>query len=309
MVNRSPEHVLQELAEAARGAGASAEASCPGAFSLTGNVPGPQVLISAIIHGNEPCGYGVLLRLFQAFADKSLRLTAGKLTLVAANIAAFCENKQQIHDNLNRLFRDDHAVLANSLEHQRAAELRPLYARASHLLDLHATTAPTIPFLMCEAAALPTAQLLGISPIVIGWGELGDASTTGDTETYCNSHGGQGMTLECGQRDWLGGAEFGFKASLQFLSACGVTLERAPVTRDTTVFQILSVFSVRAPGFVYRRNFRSFDEVRRGECLGMDEQGEVYATEDCVMLMPANPAERTLGQDLFLLARAFSPSQ
>jgi predicted deacylase len=256
------------------------------------------------VHGNEPCGFYALKNLLQHFANGTGHLHRGTLTLVFANIRAFIEGKQHIDHNLNRLFIDSVAPSSLSVELTRAAELRPLYADTDYLLDLHSTTAPTIPFAMCEESAFDFAKTLGFSPLVVGWGALGAASITGDTETYCNSKGGIGITLECGQRDWPGGADYAYSAIHTFLNVLGMcegtSLSISP--SKLTVYRIKSVFSVRSKNFEYAKSFQSFDPLEPGELIGQDEIGPVYAPQKCIILMPANPKERTIGQDLYLLA-------
>ena len=56
-----------------------------GVWHFDSGQPGRHVLISALVHGNELCGAWALKGLLEA----GIRPTAGKLTLVFANLAAF----------------------------------------------------------------------------------------------------------------------------------------------------------------------------------------------------------------------------
>lgn len=300
----SYDNLLDALHKLAESAGAHPIADCPAAYTIKGQHAGPRLLVSGIVHGNEPCGFYAIKKLLQHFADKTLQLNCGTVTLVFANVRAFIESKQHIDHNLNRLFIDSVSKSTPSIELARAAELRPLYANTDYLLDLHSTTAPTVPFAMCEDSAFDFAKTLGFSPLVVGWGALGAASITGDTETYCNSKGGIGITLECGQRDWPGGADYAYSAIRTVLNALDMCQEKSAPNLATkpAIYRIQSVFSIRSSNFEYARPFHSFDPLEAGELIGKDEIGPVFAPQECIILMPANPKERLIGQDLYLLA-------
>lgn len=299
--------LLSELTALASSAVAYPHPSCPGAYTIETGKPGPHALISGVVHGNEPCGYYGICDLLRAFGRNELKLISGKLTVVISNLEAFVQGKQQIDYNLNRLFRTDLAPTPNSYEHRRIRELLPIFSSVDYLLDLHATTAPTIPFAMCENSALALAEKIGLSPIVLGWGELGAASLAGDTETFVNSKGGLGVTVECGQRDWDGAAKVAFDTACKFLQATGISSSAAtdsPIR--PVVYKLDSVFTLRSADFRYSKAFISFDKLGAGEIIGSDSLGVVRTDRDCIILMPANPAERSLGQDLYLLAHELS---
>ncbi len=108
---------------------------------------GREVLVTALIHGNEVCGAWAL----KALLDAGLRPRRGALTLALCNLAAFdrfdaanYENSRFAEQDLNRVWgamawRD---AGARTSEQRRALELLPLAERADWLLDLHSMSSP-----------------------------------------------------------------------------------------------------------------------------------------------------------------------
>ena len=122
-----------------------------GVWQFKSNQPGRQVLITALIHGNELCGAWALKGLLEA----GVRPQRGKLTLAFCNLAAFDRFDPAHHDasrfvdeDLNRQWQVDRIESDGSLERRRAAELRPFVAHADWLLDLHSMHERSAPLLL-----------------------------------------------------------------------------------------------------------------------------------------------------------------
>jgi Succinylglutamate desuccinylase / Aspartoacylase family len=135
----------------------------PGVWRFDSGAMGRQVLVTALIHGNELCGAWALLAALQA----GLRPRRGTLTLAFCNLAAFdrfdpCQpdDSRSVDEDLNRVWGDmpwRHASQL-SLERQRALQLLPLVEAADWLLDLHSMHAPG-PALVLTGTAARHAEL------------------------------------------------------------------------------------------------------------------------------------------------------
>ena len=122
-----------------------------GVWHFDSGLPGRQVLVSALIHGNELCGAWAL----KGLLESGLRPQAGSLTLMFCNLAAFDRFDPANHDaarfveqDMNRQWSDERMDAADSLERRRCAALRPFVARADWLLDLHSMHEPCAPLLL-----------------------------------------------------------------------------------------------------------------------------------------------------------------
>jgi hypothetical protein len=115
-----------------------------GVWRFESGRPGREVLVSALIHGNELCGAWALAELLAS----GLRPRAGALTLMFANLEAFDrfdparpDENRFVDLDMNRLWGDmpwrrgDPAGWA--CEQRRVAALAPLVERSEWLLDLH----------------------------------------------------------------------------------------------------------------------------------------------------------------------------
>jgi predicted deacylase len=274
------------------------------AFRIEAMSSGPEVLILGAVHGDETCGSLAIGALLARFADRSLTLWRGRLTLAIGNEEALRRRVRKVEVDLNRCFIDGPDGTLDSYERRRVEDLKPLLRAADYMLDLHATSLPSVPFLMCEEPVLPFARALGISPIVLGWGSLGAGALFGDTETYVNAHGGRGMTVENGARDWPGGADSALVASLNLLTHLAMIDGVVPEPRgDAAVYRLFHVHVVERPGFRYSRPFQTFDRLHGGEEIGRDLERVYVAPAECVIVMPTDPEQVKPGEDLYLLGR------
>ena len=123
----------------------------PGVWHFDSGQPGRQVMVSALVHGNELCGAWALKGLLEA----GVRPERGTLTLAFCNLDAFDRFDAKNHDasrftdeDLNRQWLDERMDAADTNERRRAAALRPFVARADWLLDIHSMHEPSPPLLL-----------------------------------------------------------------------------------------------------------------------------------------------------------------
>jgi predicted deacylase len=124
--------------------------------AFSASQPGAEVLISALVHGNEYAGAIVLHELLDALQSGRLQLQAGRITAVFANVAGFDrfdaahpDASRYVDQDFNRVW--DESILdgtQRSSELDRAREIRPFVERATHLLDLHSMHEPCEPLLI-----------------------------------------------------------------------------------------------------------------------------------------------------------------
>jgi predicted deacylase len=122
-----------------------------GVWHFDAGTPGRHVLISALIHGNELCGAWALKGLLEA----GIRPTAGRLTLMFANLSAFDRFDAANHDasrfvdeDMNRQWMDERIAEPRTLERQRVAALAPWVRQADWVLDLHSMHESGAPLLL-----------------------------------------------------------------------------------------------------------------------------------------------------------------
>ena len=120
--------------------------------SFTAAEPGPHIMITALVHGNELCGAVALDHLFR----NEVRPNKGKLSLAFMNYIAFQrfnpENPKEnrfVEEDFNRLWTKE--VLnseRDSLELRRAREICPHLDKIDILLDIHSMQNNKIPLVL-----------------------------------------------------------------------------------------------------------------------------------------------------------------
>nr|WP_294917987.1 succinylglutamate desuccinylase/aspartoacylase family protein [uncultured Neokomagataea sp.] len=185
----------------------------PGVITFEANDPGPDLVITGLLHGNEFAGGHALERLRRAPPT----LPSGRLTLILANLEAFQRfNVRQplaaryLEEDMNRVW-NTHRLRGSetSYELRRAREIEPFIRRADLLLDLHSTLWPSEPFFIAPhvkrsmdfASGLASAQGLP-SAIVSDLGHQGGARLIEYDRFAATVGAGRGCLLEAGQH-WL----------------------------------------------------------------------------------------------------------
>ena len=120
-------------------------------------LPGPNVMVQALTHGNEICGAIALDWLLAEIADRAWRPLCGRLVLAFGNVEAYARfdprnpyPSRLVDEDYNRVW-DDAQLLGtrDSVELRRARVLRPFVDAADLLLDIHAMSDPCRPLMVC----------------------------------------------------------------------------------------------------------------------------------------------------------------
>jgi predicted deacylase len=302
--------------------------------------PGPRLIVTGAVHGNETCGTQAIRRLLAEIESDRLHLARGTLTLVpVCNPLAYARGQRAGDRNLNRGLRPQ--ATPQAYEDHIANHLCPLLAAHEVLLDLHSFRNPGQPFVLRGPAdnsgplepfahAADEARLvahLGPTRVVDGWmasyaqgvarrqararaaGREADALAEdsgygiGTTE-YMRSQGGWGVTLECGQHDDPQAPEVAYRAIRQTLALLGL-VDEAPAP-PAAAFECLSLVDVvdrLHEGDQFVQTWASFDRLQAGQTIATRHDGTpVTAPHDGHIVFP-DPAARP-GHEWFYLARA-----
>lgn len=284
-----------------------------GVWHFDSGLPGRQVLVSALIHGNELCGAWAL----KGLLESGLRPQAGSLTLMFCNLAAFDRFDPANHDaarfveqDMNRQWSDERMDAADSLERRRCAALRPFVARADWLLDLHSMHEPCAPLLLTGVQPRNLAlakQMAAPEHIVIDAGHQ-DGTRMRDYGRFglpdAQAGDSRSLLVECGFHGDPASRAVAQDQCLRFLQAAGV-VDGAELARLLPGWRLTDAprqWALQVTGPVVAKNERfTFTEAftgleviaRAGTVIG-DNDGEPVTTpyDDCVLVMPSTRQAR-----------------
>ncbi len=310
---------------------------------FAGFKPGPKLLVTAAVHGNEICGVGAIQRVIAELDAGKLTLLKGSVTFIPiVNALAHQLGRREGDRNLNRNMRPP--VVPQDFEDRINTQLCPQLAACDVLLDLHSFQGQGKPFAMLgprdndgelepfahELAEGRLAACVGTERIVEGWlstyalglqrraAKASDGSRqmalqqdthygVGTTE-YKRSQRGYGITLECGQHQDPNAPEFAYKAILRVMVLLGLLAPDVVEPRSATRPELLQLYEVidrNDAGDSFEKPWASFDPVTKGQRIGTRANGDaVLAPDDGRIVFPAVNAQP--GTEWFYLARASS---
>lgn len=196
---------------------------------LDSGVPGPQVMVQALTHGNEICGAIALCWLWA----QQVRPVRGCLTLALANVAAFerfdardPHASRFVDEDYNRVWAEDClSGPRDSVELRRARQLQPFVDAADFLLDIHSMSQPCRPLMVCgqRDKNADFARQLGVpADLLIDTGHpaglrMVERGGFGDEDSPKRA-----LLIECGQHWERAAAEVAIDTTLRFLALTGV---------------------------------------------------------------------------------------
>ena len=283
--------------------------------------PGPHLLISAVVHGNELCGAIALDRLL----SEGLRPRRGTLTLAFMNVEAY-QNfdptdpfaSRWVEEDFNRLWdRETLEGPRDSADLRRARAVRPVVDAADHLLDIHSMQQPSAPVALAGMAEknVALARGLGIPEVIVRDGghaagrRLRDYGPFEDPASPSTS-----LLIECGQHWEAGAADLALDCALRFLlhfdaidAGTAAKLAPPPAAAPQRVLEISGPITIRSDDFRFVENFTGLETVpKAGTIIAYDGEDPVTTPyDDCVLLMPTRRLWK--GQTAVRLGRYTAP--
>ena len=279
-----------------------------GVWHFDSGQPGRHVLISALVHGNELCGAWALKGLLEA----GIRPTAGKLTLVFANLAAFDRFDEANHDasrfvdeDMNRQWMDERIAQPHTLERQRVAALAPWVRQGDWLLDLHSMHERGAPLLLTgvQPRNLELARALA-NPvhIVVDAGHkdgvrMRDYGRFGLPDAQAPET--RSLLIECGFHGDLSSRDVARDMCLRFLQVSGAVA--APSLQSSLpnwkqadapeqwALEVTGPVVARSEKFRFTEPFTGLECIPKAGTVIGDNDGEPVVTpyDDCVLVMPS----------------------
>ncbi len=287
--------------------------------------PGPRLIVTGAVHGNETSGTQGILRVVQALDSGAIVLRRGKLTLLpVTNPLAYARGQRIGERNLNRNLYPN--AQPQDYEDRVANVLCPLLAEHDVLLDLHSFHSQGEPFVMLGPqdntgtlepfthAQREQALALRLGPrrIVEGWLQTyaegvrkrlartraqdrahllsTDPQYGVGTTEYMRSQGGYALTLECGQHQDPAAPELAWRAIGNALAHLGMI--DAPTPQPVAQPQRLRLTEVVDKLHAddrFTREWASYDPVARGDTIGIRHDGTPVLADGEGFIVFPNP--------------------
>lgn len=284
--------------------------------------PGPHVMVSAVVHGNELCGAIAVDELLRA----EVRPSRGRLTLAFMNAAA-CERFDPAHPALGRYLDEDFNRLwsaevldgpRDSVELRRAREVRPVVDEVDYLLDLHSMQYGSTPLALCGSTdkGRDFARELGLPAHVVrdaghaAGARLRDYAAFADGASPRNA-----LLVECGQHWKRATVDVARRVARRFLARFEVALPPAPPEAEAgagaehgpaepaagngeaaerRLIEVTQPITVRSHRFRFSGPFLGMEVIAKaGTVIGYDGDDAVATPhDDCVLIMPSHRAAR-----------------
>ncbi|MFK7868339.1 MAG: succinylglutamate desuccinylase/aspartoacylase family protein [Roseobacter sp.] len=269
--------------------------------SFDSGVPGPHVLVNALVHGNEVCGVIALDLLFRS----GVRPKLGKLTLGFANVDAYQAFDRDaptasrfLDEDMNRVW--DVATLEGdrqSREITRARQMRPLIDTVDLLFDVHSMQHRAAPVIVAGPLdkSVAMSKALGTPDIIVadtghaaglrlrdygGFGDPGSAKTA--------------VLIECGQHWETEAGPVAIDSVYRWLLLHGMvdatTAEPhlRPLPATQRVVEVSGPVTVETENFEFAQAFTGLETLAEGTLIGTDGDKEIRAPYDgCVLIMPS----------------------
>ncbi|MDR7131071.1 succinylglutamate desuccinylase [Algoriphagus sp. 4150] len=284
--------------------------------------PGPYLLLSGGIHGNEPSGVLAIQRVFRKLRKVKPSLK-GKIVGVAGNIVALKKGVRLIDQDLNRVctLANEQQLKSGELpDFHEASEFRELmliiekleneaHNRAFHFMDLHTTSSNTAPYISvnCSESSFDFAKQMPL-PVVKGI----EKYIPGHFDHYQTLKGHIGFTMEAGQHDDPKSADYHEAAIWMVLVNAGM-LEKSAIPYED-YYQLLDNASPTNENFevIYRQEisedhyfrmdpgYANFTKINQGQRLAtLDGETIVSRAQGRVFL----PLYQTQGSDGFFIVK------
>ena len=264
--------------------------------SFATECPGPHLLVTAVVHGNEPVGAIVLDRLLRDPPN----LLKGRLTLGFVNAAACAQfdpawpwQGRYLDEDLNRVWSPQMLDgRRRSIELDRAREIRPMVDRADLLLDLHSMQADDTPLMLAGPLdkGRRFARALGYPKVVVADAGHAEGTRLRDYGGFADPASPKtALLVECGQH-WARKTVAVAEKTVGRLMALLGLISPLPAPRERQrLIQVTHAVTINSPDFRFLHEYCSLQEISHaGTLIAVDGDRPVVTPYDrCVLIMPS----------------------
>jgi succinylglutamate desuccinylase len=271
---------------------------------------GPTVIFTLGIHGNEPTGLEAFARVLKKLDDGEFKSFSGRLVGIAGNLEALQKGMRYIDTDLNRNWSDEAINNPdNTNEAKQKSEIgrelikykneADIAGQKFYHFDLHTTSAESKPFSIINekyreniiaASTMPVSKVIGMHPY--------QEMTMTD---YWNTKGYTSYLFEAGQHDSLSAVENHESFIwLQLFEKDIIDKETNEdlyfhhrnslskyVFTDSVYFEVCHCHKIKPEdNFKMKLGYTNLDEIKKGEILASDNNGEIKAPLDGKIFMP-----------------------
>jgi len=281
-----------------------------------GDPGGPLLLVTVLIHGNEPGGRDACQQVIDRLNSPGAPALAGRVVVMIGNLRASVEGVRRLDHDLNRVFPPGPASESPPAgktpphEHAERDEIIALIKRlkSEHdgcplwFLDLHTTSSQSMPYLslpsddggtLTFAAGFPIHRVSGFSSIVHG-----------TIDRYLYDQGFIGFVCEGGQHQRHSSVTN--MAAMLWLMIEETSILPPPVNREkhpevVEAHALLEAFILHLPAhfrvvhrhrvepedaFRMEPGFANFSKVRAGQTVAHDRRGPILCPQAGNLLLP-----------------------
>lgn len=278
--------------------------------SLEGKEKGPTLIFFAGIHGNEPAGVKALELVFKGLRHSEMAIK-GSIFGIRGNVPALLQKKRFLDQDLNRLWSSGgiKSIEMKDWSDLSVEELELLEIKTTltvllkvksppfYFIDFHTTSSSTLPFITINDALINRnfSQHFPV-PIILGIEEY----LEGPLLSRMNQLGYVSLGFESGQHN----EHMAVQNSIAFfwlaLVFTGV-LDKTEIPRfddyykglqksamgNSSFYEVVHRHELRSTDdFSMLNGFKSFQPIRKGTSLAIQNKEKIYAEEDTILFMP-----------------------
>jgi len=297
---------------------ALAQSNCgvTGVWRFGGTSPGRNVLVCALIHGNEIAGAIACAELLQS----PPRIERGSLTIAFCNLRAYGlltnENKESCRwsdEDMNRVWgRTGNAVEAgDSYELERTRELLPFIEGTDVLLDLHSmhTPGPALGLVGTAPANIRFAQRVGVPRYLISdRGHAAGLRLIDHPRFVGRDDSAAAMLVECGfhfSSASIATARAAVARTVEaYLTGTEASIKR--LERPQAVIEVTSAITIQSEAFRFVHEFENMSQVPAASTLiAYDGDSPLYSPyANAWLVMPAPPRYQRKGMTALRFGRS-----
>lgn len=278
---------------------------------------GPLLIFVGGVHGNEEQGLIALENVFSKLKTHKSEFK-GRAIAIRGNLQAIAQNKRYISKDLNRIWSEaetlDENIIKEKIEFIAIKEIIEEEAKhfdTVYLLDLHTTSAPTIPFAVTSDKPLNKIFIEQFDlPFITGLSGYLD----GTLLNWMCKKGHIGLAFEAGQHHSDASAikhEAFVKLSMVYTGFLqGVDASEIEYLKDHlddelrtkhNHFELIERYKIEeGEDFQMVEGFSNFEHIYEGEIIATNNSGNVLSKSDANIFMPLYQKQ---GEDGFFIIK------